>query len=103
MSLGVDQKRPETCGIGLPISGSLKMDDMYSGATDWATSFNVFVQKRLMAIVYKFNRFFLEIDMSQLCFDHIQSASQYVDPGYMSRKIRKFRTDKFDTRNKRKF
>ena len=25
------------------------------------------------------------------------------DPGYMSRKIRKFRTDKFDTRNKRKF
>ena len=26
-----------------------------------------------------------------------------VDPGYMSRKIRKFRTDKFDTWNKRKF
>ena len=25
------------------------------------------------------------------------------DPGYMSRKIRKFKTDKFDTRNKRKF
>ena len=25
------------------------------------------------------------------------------DPVYMSRKIRKFRTDKFDTRNKRKF
>ena len=25
------------------------------------------------------------------------------DPGYMSRKIRKFRADKFDTRNKRKF
>ena len=25
------------------------------------------------------------------------------DPGYMSRKIRKFRKDKFDTRNKRKF
>ena len=25
------------------------------------------------------------------------------DPGYMSRQIRKFRTDKFDTRNKRSF
>ena len=29
--------------------------------------------------------------------------SWHPDPGYMSGKIRKFRTDKFDTRNKRKF
>ena len=33
-----------------------------------------------------------------------QTADDAVsDPGYMSRKIRKFRTDKFDTFNKRKF
>ena len=35
-----------------------------------------------------------------------QSESKFdrnTDPGYMSRKIRKFRTDKFDTCNKRKF
>ena len=31
------------------------------------------------------------------------SSSGIIDPVYMSRKIRKFRTDKFDTWNKRKF
>ena len=31
------------------------------------------------------------------------AVSISATPGYMSRKIRKFRTDKFDTRNKRKF
>ena len=30
-------------------------------------------------------------------------AERVDDPGYMSRKIRKFRTDKFDTKNNRKF
>ena len=29
--------------------------------------------------------------------------SAVTDPGYMSRQSRKFRTDKFDTRNKWKF
>ena len=30
-------------------------------------------------------------------------ANLVIDPGYMSRKIRMFRTDKFDARSKRKF
>ena len=86
--------------------------DAFAGGFGLHVSHSLSIAKHMYRVIYHFNErtgckwprlLTLSIVSEGTTNNVCCRAITHIDPVYMSRKIRKFRTDKFDTWNKRKF